>query len=121
MRKKLLNRCQANWLEFVSLFDYKIIYQPGRQNCIVDVLTRWLGDLPEGRDERLHNMRQVVLKPPEQFCLLADGPHVQGCNSISDLFAEAHVNGPLPGKILEIIPTNSGLKEIAEGEFNKEK
>jgi hypothetical protein len=46
----------------LTLFDYKI-YRPEKSNGKADVLTRRLGDLPEGGDKRLKNMEQVVLKP----------------------------------------------------------
>jgi len=69
MMKKLLNRRQARWSEFLTTFEYKIVYQPGKLNGKADTLTRRPGDLPERGDERLKNIEQVVLKPhnlPEQ-------------------------------------------------------
>jgi len=45
-------------------------------NGKADALTSRPGDLPEGGDERLKNMEQVVLKPqnlPEQLRILANG------------------------------------------------
>jgi len=56
MTKKLLNRRQARWSEFLTRFDYKIVYRPGKSNGKADALTRRPGDLPEGGDERLKNM-----------------------------------------------------------------
>jgi len=63
MTKKLLNRQQARWSEFLTRFDFEIVYRPGKSNGKADALTRRPGDLPEGGDERLENMEQVVLKP----------------------------------------------------------
>ena len=63
MTKKLLNRQQARWSEFLTKFDYEIVNRPGKSNGKADALTRRLGDLPEGGDERLKNMEQVVLEP----------------------------------------------------------
>jgi len=60
MTKKLLNRRQARWSEFLTRFDFKIVYRPGKSNGKADALTRRPGDLPEGGDERLKNMEQVV-------------------------------------------------------------
>ncbi|CAJ2512148.1 Uu.00g051630.m01.CDS01 [Anthostomella pinea] len=37
---KLLNRCQARWSEFLSRFNFKIIYRPGKQGAKPDALTR---------------------------------------------------------------------------------
>ena len=75
MTKKLLNRRQAQWSGFLTRFDYKLVYSPGKSNGKADALTRRPGDLPEGGDERLENMEQVVLKPqniPEQLRLWVD-------------------------------------------------
>jgi hypothetical protein len=75
MSKRLLNRRQARWAQFLSRFDYEIVYRPGKSNGKADALTRRPGDLPEGGDERLKTMEQVVLKPenlPEQLRILAN-------------------------------------------------
>jgi len=37
--KKLLNRRQARWAQFLSMFDYEIVYRPGKSNRKVDALT----------------------------------------------------------------------------------
>ena len=63
MTKKLSNRRQARWSEFLSRFDSEIFYRPGKSNAKADALTRRPGDLPQGGDERSQNMEQVVLKP----------------------------------------------------------
>ena len=115
MTKKLLNRRQARWSEFLTHFDYETVYRPGKSNGKADALTRRPGDLPEGGDERLKNMEQVVLKPqnlPKELCLLADSLPAQGCRSISDLMSDVYKTDPLPGKILEAIRTNGSLKDI---------
>jgi len=46
MTKKLLNRRQARWAQFLSRFDYAIVYRPGKSNGKADALTRSPGDLP---------------------------------------------------------------------------
>jgi hypothetical protein len=59
----------------LSRFDYEIVYRPGKSNGKADALMRRPGDLPEGGDERLKTMEQVVLKPenlPEQLRILAN-------------------------------------------------
>jgi len=60
---KLLNRRQARWSEFLSRFNFKIKYRPGKAGGKPDALTRRSGDLPKGGDERLKFQNQVVLKP----------------------------------------------------------
>jgi len=37
---KVLNRRQARWADYLSLFDFKIIYRPGRENGKADALSR---------------------------------------------------------------------------------
>lgn len=50
---KLLNRRQARWSEFLSRFNFKITYRPGKQGAKPDALTRRSEDLPKEGDERL--------------------------------------------------------------------
>jgi len=119
MTKKLLKCRQAQSSEFLTRFDYQIVYRPGKPNSKADAVTRRPGDLPEGGDVRLRNMEQVVLKAqnlPEQMRFLADSPPTQGCHSISNLMTEAYETDPLPGKILEAIRTKSGLREVTIAE-----
>ncbi|CAJ2502650.1 Uu.00g100440.m01.CDS01 [Anthostomella pinea] len=59
---KLLNRRQARWSEFLSHFNFKIVYCPGKQGAKPDVLTKRSEDLPKEGDERLLHQSQVVLK-----------------------------------------------------------
>jgi hypothetical protein len=104
MTKKLLNRSQARWSEFLTQFEYEIVYQAGKLNGKVDALTRRPGDLPEGGDERLKNMDQVVLKPhnlPEQLRISANEIPEQEVPMISDIFVQAYRDYPLPNTILE--------------------
>jgi hypothetical protein len=59
---KLLNRRQARWSEFLSRFNFKIVYRPGKQGGKPDALTRRSEDLPKEGDERLQHQSQTVLK-----------------------------------------------------------
>jgi hypothetical protein len=45
MTTKLLNRCQARWFEFLSRFNFKIVYSPGVAGGKPDALTSRSGDL----------------------------------------------------------------------------
>jgi len=63
MSTKLLNRRQARWSEFLSRFNFQIIYRPGKQGGKPDALTRRSADLPKEGDERLLHQSQTVLKP----------------------------------------------------------
>jgi len=48
MTKNLSNQHQACWSEIITWSDYQIVYRPRHSNGMADVLTRKLGDLPEG-------------------------------------------------------------------------
>ena len=65
MTSKLLNRRQARWVEFLSQFNFKITYRPGKQGGKPDALIRRSGDLPEDGDENFRN-ETAVLKPHNQ-------------------------------------------------------
>ena len=56
MSTKLLNRRQTGWAEFLSRFNFKIVYHPEKAEGKPDSLTRRSEDLPKGGDERLQHM-----------------------------------------------------------------
>jgi hypothetical protein len=62
MSTKMLNRRQARWSEFLSRFNFKITYRPGKQGEKPDALTRRSEDLPKEGDERLEHQSRVILK-----------------------------------------------------------
>jgi len=123
MTKKGLNRRQARWPGFLTRFDYRIMYGPGKSNGKVDALARRPGDHPERRDERWKNMEQVALKPqnlPEQLRLLANSQPFLGRPSSADLLAEWYLTGLLLGQMMNALQMNSGLHEITIAECIKE-
>jgi len=123
MTKKLLNRRQAQWSEFLTRFDYEIVYQPGISDGKADTLMRRPGDLPEWGDERLKNTEQVVIKPhnlPEQLRISANDITRQELPSISDLFAQAYMDDPLPSRIVEAIRQGGSLKDITVAECTEQ-
>ncbi|KAK1911210.1 hypothetical protein P3342_011812 [Pyrenophora teres f. teres] len=64
MTNKRLNRRQARWAEYMSEFNFKITYRPGKQGAKPDALTRRPGDLPENTDDdRRQHQWQTVIKP----------------------------------------------------------
>ena len=63
MSTKLLNRGQVRWSEFLSGFDFRIVYRPGKADGKPNALTRRSGDLPEEGDERLLTNGHAMLKP----------------------------------------------------------
>jgi hypothetical protein len=107
----------------LTRFDYEIFYRPGKSNGKADALTTRPGDLPEGGDERLKNMEQVVLKPHnllEQLRISANETPGQGVPLISDLFTQAYSTDPLPNRILEAIRQGGSLKEITVAECTEQ-
>ena len=48
---KLLNRWQARWVQFLSQFNFKIIYWLGKAGAKLDSLTRRSGDLTKEGDK----------------------------------------------------------------------
>ena len=63
MSTKTLNRRQIRWSGFLSRFDFRITYRPGKAGAKPDSLTRRSGDLPKEGDERLQHLSQTLLKP----------------------------------------------------------
>src|SRR3984957_8747814 len=63
MTTKQLNRRQARWAEFLSEFNFKIMYRPGKQGEKPDILTRRSQDLPSGTsDHRQQHQFQRLLQ-----------------------------------------------------------
>jgi len=48
---KLLNRRQARWVQFLSQFNFKIVYRPGKSGAKLDSLTRRSRVLPKEGDK----------------------------------------------------------------------
>ena len=64
MVNKELNRRQARWAEFLSEFNFKITYRPGRLGTKPDALTRRPGDIPTNpNDPRILHQTQTILGP----------------------------------------------------------
>ena len=61
MTKKKLNERQVRWKQFLSQFDFKIKYRPGKEEGKPDALTRGLGYLPKQDNERNTQMEQILL------------------------------------------------------------
>jgi transposase InsO family protein len=129
MTNKLLSRRQARWAVFLSQFNFKITYRPGKQGGKPDALTRRSGDLPKDGDERTEFNFSTVLKPhqveaapgpdfvpdpdplvkPHQemtMRLLADTPAPEGRPPLSDLFAEGYAADPFPDQVLQMLENN---------------
>ena len=63
MSTKQLNRRQARWAEFLSEFNFKISYRPGKEGEKPDTLTRLSQDKPKGVDDsQSQEQFQTLLK-----------------------------------------------------------
>jgi hypothetical protein len=108
-------------VEFLSRFDYEIVYRPGKSNSKAAALMRRHGDLPEWGDERLKTMEQVVLKLgniPEQLRILANDGR-EGC-SVQAKLEEASKQDNLIKRILNAVRTGTSMKEITVAECSEE-
>jgi hypothetical protein len=86
-------------------------------------LIRRPGDLPEGGDERLKNMQQVVPKPhslPVQLRISANYISEPDDPSIRNHFDQAYQEDSLPSKISEAVRTQDSLKEITIAECTEQ-
>jgi len=67
MSTKQLNQRQVRWAEFLSQFNFVIMYRPGSKATLPDALSRLPGTKPkDADDERLRHRAQVIL-PPEKI------------------------------------------------------
>jgi len=62
MSTKTLNRRQVRWSQYLSRFNFRIQYRPGKLGGKPDALTRRSGDLPKEGDRRLQHQDQTLLK-----------------------------------------------------------
>src|ERR1700712_913233 len=53
MSTKELSERQGRWMRFLTQYNFKIIYRPGKEGGKPDALTRRAGDLPTAGDKRL--------------------------------------------------------------------
>jgi len=85
MSTKLLNCRQAQWSEFLSCFDFRIMYRPGKAAGKLDSLTWRSGDLPKEGDERLLANQHAILKPQN----LSDLHQDRGMKLLANDFPDA--------------------------------
>ena len=62
------------WSEFLSRFNFRIVYRPGLANARVDALRRKPEYMPQGiEDDKLRNRKRPLIQPehfdPETFSL----------------------------------------------------
>ena len=75
---KVLNRRQAQWADYLSLFNFKIIYHPGRENGKADTLSCRV-DLRLGRGSE----RQPVVQFLKLSQYVSTGEYVASFSSMT--------------------------------------
>jgi hypothetical protein len=63
MMTKLLNQHQACWSQFLSQFNFEIIYHPGTTGSKLNALTPRSGDLPKEGDDHCLVNQTTIIKP----------------------------------------------------------
>ncbi|ESK81265.1 hypothetical protein Moror_8481 [Moniliophthora roreri MCA 2997] len=85
MTLRLLNRRQAQWGMFLSEFDFKLDWAPGKLN-IADTASRWPDFAPQTGDEHLTAQHQTLLKPENIEHLISrqfEIPHSSSASTLS--------------------------------------
>src|SRR5271169_1965960 len=102
MTTKLLSRRQARWSEFLSRFNFVVVYRPGKAGGKPDALTRRSGDLPQEGDERLTHQSQTVLKS-HNLELLADITPGNVQTHLEELFNKAYETDLFPSEVFKML------------------
>jgi hypothetical protein len=106
MSTKLLNCCQTCWAKYLSRFNFKIIYHPGKAGRKLDTPTCRSEDLPEGGDGYLVKQQKAVLKLHNLPNKLQISAILSPSNTQLPLnreLAEATANDTFAQKILSIL------------------
>jgi hypothetical protein len=116
---KLLNRRQARWSQFLSQFNFKIVYRPGTAGGKPDALTRRSGDLPKEGDDRSLENQTTIIKPENILHAFTatssdqpDIPPVLDAPTLNRLFHEAYATDPFPNKVLQML--RDGTKQCKD-------
>ena len=113
MSTKQLNRKQARWAEFLSEFNFKIMYRPGKQGEKPDILTRRSQDLPSGiSDHRQQHQFQTLLQNEH-----LDEDLKKAFYAIfgADSMQESNMESALPSTA----PPDDAAEELEEDQRNK--
>ncbi|KAG0154712.1 hypothetical protein PDIDSM_280 [Penicillium digitatum] len=102
---KLLNRRQARWSEFLSRFNFKITYRPGKQGAKPDALTR-------RRTAATAEVPPIITDPPitaapEKRVRFIENNLPEPPSTIKDLLLEAYNQDKVVQSILEALDKNA--------------
>jgi hypothetical protein len=109
---KLLNRHQAYWSQFLSHFNFKIVYRPGTASGKPDALTRRSRDLPKVGDDCSLENQTTIIKPENILQLSAMATLTPASPALAQLFTDGYNEDPFPNKILKLI--QDGAKHCRE-------
>jgi transposase InsO family protein len=109
---KLLNRRQARWSQFLSQFNFKIVYRPGTAGGKPDALTPRSRDLPKAGDDRSLENQTTIIKPENILQLSAMATPIPASPALVQLFTDGYNEDPFPNKILKLI--RDGAKHCRE-------
>jgi hypothetical protein len=112
MMTKLLNRCQARWSQFLSQFNFKIVYHPSTTGGKPDALTCRSGDLPKVGDDHSLENQTTIIKPENILQLSAMATSTPASPALAQLFTDSYNEDPFPNKILKLI--RDGTKHCRE-------
>lgn len=103
---KQLSPRHMRWSEFLSRFNFQIVYRPGAANARADALSRKPEDMPKDvKDDRLRNRKRPLIDPgkfdPETFGddelqLFA----LDTSRHIDDLITDSYTNSPFMEKVV---------------------
>jgi hypothetical protein len=124
---KLLNQCQARWSQFLSQFNFKIVYCPGTAGGKWDALTRQSRDLPKEGDDRSMENQTTIIKPENILHASTatsfdqpDIPSVLDAPMLNWLFHEAYATDPFPNKVLHMLRDfTKQCKDITLAEYKE--
>src|ERR1700712_1042043 len=114
MSTKELSERQGRWMRFLTQYNFKIIYRPGKEGGKPDALTRRAGDQPTAGDKRL--TRNVgILLPPEKW----DFPENE--NTKIEALELAEFQDKDEGRIQEASKEDTEIQDIKKNLDAKEK
>jgi hypothetical protein len=103
MMTKLLNQRQPHWSQFLSQFNFNIVYHPSTAGGKLDALTCRSGDLPKVGDDRSLENQTTIMKPENILQLSAVAMLTPASPALVQLFTDGYNEDPFPNKILKLI------------------
>jgi hypothetical protein len=117
---KLLNQRQAHWSQFLSQFNFTIVYRPSTAGGKPDALTHRSGDLPKARDDCSLENQTTIIKPENILQLSAMATPTPASPVLAQLFTDSYNEDLLPNKILKLIQDGAKYcRDISLAECNE--